>query len=136
MSGAVAVGTRMATARRGISAYDPDDSSVIRANRLAYVALRDTTTDLLRTAGAEPVRTEAAYQVPVVVVDKPTAQQLAVAIEKDVTNAWRAVVGATDNVELRKYALLALSAAAVRLTQWRQLAAVNPITVPFPGDEA
>ncbi len=119
-----------------ISAYDPDNSSVIRDDQLAYITLRDTTTDLLRSVGVDPVRTEAAYQVPVVVTDAASARLLAALVEKDVTNAWRAVIGSTDNYELRKFALLALSAAAVRLTRWRTLAGFTPTTVPFPGNEA
>ena len=119
-----------------ISAYDPDNSSLIRDNQIAYAALRDTTTDLLRSVGVDPVRTEAAYQVPVVVADPATARQVAIAVEQDMTNAWRAVIGSTDNYELRKFALLALSASAVRLTQWRTIAGVTPSTVPFPGDQA
>ena len=80
--------------------------------------------------------TEVAYQLPVVVTDRATALQVAVAIEKDVTNAWRAVIGGTGNNQLRRFALTALSDAAVRLTGWRVIAGVSPSTVPFPGDEA
>ncbi len=118
-----------------ISAYDPDDIGTIRAARQGNTQIRNAATDLLRTAGVEPVRTEAAYAVPVAVTDRPTALQLAIVVEKDCTNAWRAVVGTTDNLQLRSYALSALSDAAVRLTGWRVLAGVAPATVPFPGNE-
>ena len=119
-----------------ISAYDPTDIDVIRANRLANSQIRESTNDLLRSAGVTPIRTEVGYHVPVPVTDQPSAQQLAIAIEKDSTNAWRAVVGNTDNYALRKFALIALTGASVRLTQWRRLAGVAPSTVPFPGDES
>ncbi len=119
-----------------ISAWDNDDIGVIRADRLANEQVRDSANDLLGSVGVEPVRTEAAYKLPIAVTDKATAQQIAVVIEKDCTNAWRAVVGSTDNYRLRRFALTALSDAAVRLTAWRILAAQSPTTVPFPGDES
>jgi hypothetical protein len=118
-----------------ISAYDSDDSSTIRADRLANEQVRDSANDLLSSVGVEPVRTEAAYKLPIVVGDKATAQQVAVVVEKDCTNAWRAVIGSTDNYQLRRFALTALSGAAVRLTGWRVLAGQPPTTVPFPGNE-
>jgi hypothetical protein len=119
-----------------ISAYDTDDGNLIRSCRLANEQVRDSANDLLSSVGVEPVRTEAAYKVPIAVIDTGTAQRLAVIIEKDCTNAWRAVVGSTDNYQLRRFALTALSDAAVRLTGWRAIAAQPPITVPFPGNEA
>ena len=119
-----------------ISAWDSDDLDLIRQCRLANEQIRDSTSDLLNSVGADPVRTEVAYQLPVVVTDRTTALQVAVAIEKDATNAWRAVVGATDNDQLRRFALTALSDSAVRLTGWRRIAGVSPSTVPFPGNEA
>ena len=118
-----------------ISAWDGDDLALIRRNRLANEQIRDSASDLLSSIGAEPILTEVAYQLPVVVTDRVTALQVAVAIEKDATNAWRAVIGSTDNYQLRRFALTALSDAAVRLTGWRAIAGVTPATVPFPGDE-
>lgn len=118
-----------------ISAYDPDDISLVRECRRANEQVRDSANDLLSSVGVDPVRTEAAYQLPVVVVDRATALQVATLIEKDCTNAWRAVVGSTDNYALRRFALTALSDAAVRLTGWRLRAGQSPTTVPFPGNE-
>lgn len=118
-----------------ISAYDPEDSGTIRANRIANTQIRDSTIDLLVSTGAQPVSTEVAYSVPVPISDRATALQVAMLVEKDATNAWRAVIGSTDNYALRKFALIALSGAAVRLTQWRSIAGVVPVTVPFPGAE-
>lgn len=119
-----------------ISAWDGDDLAMIRQNRLSNEQIRDSTSDLLSSVGAEPVPTEVAYQLPVVVSDRTTALQVAVAIEKDATNAWRAVIGATGNYQLRRFALTALSDAAVRLAGWRVVSGVAPATVPFPGDES
>jgi hypothetical protein len=119
-----------------ISAWDGDDLELILQNRLANEQIRDSTSDLLSSVGADPVATEVAYRVPVAVNDRVTSLQVAVAIEKDATNAWRAVIGSTGNYQLRRFALTALSDAAVRLTGWRVLAGTAPTTVPFPGDEA
>ncbi len=119
-----------------VSAYDRDDIALARRNRVANEQIRDTTSDLLSSIGVEPIATEVAYRLPVVVTDRPTALQVAMAIERDATNAWRAVIGSTGNSQLRRFALTALSDAAVRLTGWRVLAGVTPGTVPFPGDES
>lgn len=118
-----------------ISAYDTDDLALVRECRLANEQIRDSTSDLLSSVGVEPVATEVAYQLPVVVSDRGTALQVAVAVEKDATNAWRAVIGSTGNYQLRRFALTALSDSAVRLTGWRVLAGIAPSTVPFPGNE-
>ncbi len=137
-----AVQTGLGTAHAAVWAYglirawDGDDLALIRQCRLANEQIRDSTSDLLSSVGAQPIATEVAYQLPVVVNDRVTALQVAVLIEKDATNAWRAVVGSTANNQLRRFALTALSDSAVRLTGWRVLAGVAPSTVPFPGDEA
>ncbi len=118
-----------------ISAYNPEDSSLIRACKRANEQIRDSTNDLLSSVGVEPIPPEPAYAVPVAVTDRPTAVKLATVIEKDCTNAWRAVIGSTDNVGLRRFALTALSDSAVRLAGWRAVLGQTPTTVPFPGAE-
>ncbi|MEO5832849.1 MAG: ferritin-like domain-containing protein [Nakamurella sp.] len=118
-----------------ISAYDTEDLALVRRCRLSNEQIRDSTSDLLSSVGVDPIATEVAYRLPLVVTDRATALQAAVAIEHDATNAWRAVVGSTGNYQLRRFALTALSDSAVRLTGWRVLAGVIPSTVPFPGNE-
>jgi hypothetical protein len=49
-----------------------------------------------------------------------------------VAAAWRAALSATRDAD-RGTAVDALTDAAVRATRWRRLAAVTPVTVPFPG---
>jgi len=43
-------------------------------------------------------------------------------------------VATTDDVAVRRAALVALSDAAVRATRWRLALHTSPATVPFPGD--
>ena len=54
-------------------------------------------------------------------------------LEEGAAAAWRYAVAATDDVEVRRTALFALSDAAVRATRWRWRCPPRP-TVAFPGD--
>ncbi|AZI58094.1 DUF4439 domain-containing protein [Nakamurella antarctica] len=116
-------------------AFNKDDTTKIAAYQLNHTVARDGVAAMLLGAGAQPVRTEVEYQVPVTVTDTGTARQLAVVVERDCTNTWRFVVGSTDNPLVRDFAVSALSDSAVRQTAWKLFdPAVNPL-VPFPGDE-
>jgi len=55
-------------------------------------------------------------------------------LEEGAAAAWRYAVAATDDVAVRRAALVALSDAAVRATRWRLALHTSPATVPFPGD--
>ena len=74
----------------------------------------------------------AGYQLPFPVTDRASAIKLAVHVEDGVAQAWRPVLPVTT-AEDRTTALAAMTAAAVRATRWRRLAAVSPVTLPFPG---
>jgi hypothetical protein len=99
----------------------------------AHRTRRDTTVTLIGTYGGDPVPTEASYALPFPVTDRRSALRLAVHLEEGAAAAWRYVVAASTDRTLRRTALGALTDAAVRATRWRRLAAVTPITVPFPG---
>ena len=116
-----------------VAAYVRDQAAMIADARSGHLLRRDATTARLIQGGATPPEPAAAYQVPVAVTDAPSALALAQDIETDAAAAWRVVIGSTDDAELRGFALLGLSDAAVRLAIWKQVAGATPTTVPFPG---
>jgi hypothetical protein len=100
----------------------------------AHRTRRDATVTLIGTYGGDPVPTESSYALPFPVTDRRTALRLAVHLEEGAAAAWRYAVAATDDVSVRRTALLALADAAVRATRWRVLLPTSPVTVAFPGD--
>jgi hypothetical protein len=106
----------------------------IRAADDAHRTRRDATVTLIGTYGGDPVPTEASYALPFPVTDRRSALLLAVHLEDGAAAAWRYAVAATDDVDVRRTALLALTGSAVQATRWRLLLPVRPATVAFPGD--
>jgi hypothetical protein len=96
-------------------------------------ARRDATERLLAAAGLTPRPAEPAYLPPKPVTDQASAIAVLVAAEVDCSVAWRAALERTDNGDVRKAALEALTAAAVRATRWRKAAGLTPVAVPMPG---
>jgi hypothetical protein len=99
----------------------------------AHRTLRDDTIALVARYGGDPVATQPAYALPFPVTDRASALRLAVHLEEGAAAAWRYAVAATDDIEVRRTALTALSDAAVRATRWRLALPTTPATVPFPG---
>lgn len=116
-----------------VAAYDRDNALVVQQMRSGHLLRRDATAARLVQGGAEAGVGAAAYLPPAPVTDAASARALAQAIETDCAAAWRALIGSTDDNELRGYALAGLSDAAVRLSEWKQLAQAAPFTIPFPG---
>jgi hypothetical protein len=94
---------------------------------------RDATEALLRASGVTPQPAAPAYIPPNGVTDAATAIAALAAVESDGCVAWRAVLERTDNGDLRRTALDALTAAAVRATKWRLAGGQSPATPPLPG---
>jgi hypothetical protein len=100
----------------------------------AHQARRDATERMLVDAGVPAVPAEPAYLFPEPVTDAASALRLVIVAETDAAAAWRFVVERSPaEPGLRRAALEALTAAAVRATRWRAAAGTNPMTVPFPG---
>jgi hypothetical protein len=118
-----------------VAAYARDQAAMIAEARSGHLLRRDSTTARLTQGGATPPEPAAAYKVSVDVKDPASALQLAMDIETDAAAGWRLVIGSTDDPELRGFALAGLSDAAVRLAMWKQVAKINPTTVPFPGQD-
>lgn len=96
-------------------------------------ARRDTTERLLAGAGSTPRPAEPAYVPPKPVTDQTSAFAVLVVAESDCGVAWRAVLERTDDGELRRSALEALTASAVRATRWRKAGGITPLSPAMPG---
>lgn len=105
----------------------------VRVAEQAHRTRRDDTADLLRSMSAEPIEAEAYYELPFPVTDPASAVSLAVHLEEGSTAAWRFVLGQTEDAELRRAALTALTDAALQATRWRLAAGTTPASVAFPG---
>ena len=99
----------------------------------AHRARRDTTERWLRDNGATPQPPAPAYLPPQPVSDGRSSLAALVAVENDTCAAWRGVLERTDDQNLRKAALDALTAASVRATRWRKVAGTTPASIAFPG---
>ena len=87
---------------------------------------RDTLTAMIRRLGAEPIATQAFYQLPFRVHDTASATALAAYLEDGVTRAYLGLVAVSDQ-RLRRFGALAMQAAAQRAAFWRGS------TQAFPG---
>jgi len=105
----------------------------VRVAEQAHRTRRDDTADLLRSMSAEPIEAEAYYELPFPVTDPASAVSLAVHLEQGAAAAWRFVLGQTEDAELRRTALVALTESALQAVQWRLQAGIAPATVAFPG---
>ena len=99
----------------------------------AHRARRDATERLLRDASAEPVPPAPAYLPPAPVTDATSAIAALVAVEIDACVAWRGVLERTEDADLRRTALDALTGCAVRATRWRKAGGLLPAGLAMPG---
>ncbi|CAM3664049.1 ferritin-like domain-containing protein [Kibdelosporangium persicum] len=99
----------------------------------AHRARRDTLERALTAAKVEPRPPEAAYVSPKPVTDQASSLAVLAIAESDATVAWRSVLEHTDDADLRKTALEALTSSAVRATRWRKTAGATPAHTIMPG---
>lgn len=116
-----------------VAAYDPDDADEINSIRAGHLARRDATATLTSQGGGTVSQPAAAYALPKPVTDPKSALALAVILETECTAAWRAVIGATDDLTMRSVGLAGLSDSAVWLTTIKIAGKSATPTVPFPG---
>lgn len=120
-----------------VSAFLPDSfNAAVTEGTTAHRARRDATSRLLADEGKSPRPAEPAYVPPQPVTDQKSALAVLVVAESDTAVAWRAVLERTDDPDLRRSALEALTIAAVRGTRWRRAAGQSPVAPPFPGQPA
>lgn len=94
---------------------------------------RDGIEQLLIDGSATPVASAPSYTLPKPIVDPVSALSVAALIEDGVASAWRFVLGATDDLEVRSLALQALVDAAKQALRWRTVIDEDPSTTAFPG---
>lgn len=99
----------------------------------AHQARRDSIERLIKDAGTDPVPARPTYAPPKPVTDAVSAEVLLATAESDCAQAWRSLLENTDDADLRRTALDALTASAVRGTRWRLATRERPATVAFPG---
>jgi hypothetical protein len=117
-----------------VAAYDTEAAATVATMIISHQSTRDTAANLIVQGGATPVGPQPAYTSPKPVTDAASALALALTIESDCADAWRAAIGSTDDSTLRGTALSALTDAAMRMVTWRTAAKEATVTVPFPGD--
>lgn len=114
-------------------------TAMARSGQQAHRDLRDATSAALTTAGVTPTAARPDYPLPFAVTDVATARRLAISLESACAAAWRYLIavaaepGARPPASLRADAQTALTASAVRATQWRRLVDPTRPTVAFPG---
>jgi hypothetical protein len=114
-------------------------SDLARTCQSAHETLRGQATAAIIAAGAVPTPPAADYPALYSVADARSARRLAIRLEKDAAAAWRylyAVAAEATGAQpaaARTSAQAALTASAVRATQWRLLVDPASATVAFPG---
>ena len=116
----------------GVRLDSRGDETEARAAEQAHRGRRDYLVGRLAQLEASAAPAPAGYELPFAVSDRAGALKLAIQVEDGVAQAWRPVLAVTTEAD-RTTALAAMTEAAVRATRWRRLAAVTPVTLPFPG---
>jgi hypothetical protein len=116
----------------GVKFASSGDIAEARAAEQAHRERRDYLVSRLDQLKASAAASPAGYRLPFPVIDRASALKLAIQVEDRVAQAWRATLPVTTAAD-RTTGLTALTAASVQATRWRRLAAVSPVTMPFPG---
>lgn len=112
---------------------NPARADLVATYAAAHRARRDATIDALKAASVTAPLPSPAYSIPFPVTDPISAAQLAAQAEVDTSVAWRSVIERSDSGPTRETGITALTEAALRLANWREILGVVPSTVPFPG---
>lgn len=112
---------------------NPARADLVATYAASHRARRDATIDALKAASVTAPQPATAYTTPFPVTDPITAAQLAAQAEEDTTVAWRSVVERSNSGPTRETGITALTEAALRLANWREILGVVPSTVAFPG---
>jgi hypothetical protein len=88
---------------------------------------------MLTDRKVDPPLPAAGYQLPTQVNNPTDAANLAVRMEEDTAEAWRAALEKATTGEERTFAVKALTESAVTAARWNRVLGVWPVTVPFPG---
>lgn len=117
-----------------VSAHSLPEVNYLVSDALAgHRELREETVARLSERNVTVPLPAAGYQLPIEVDDPPDAAKLAVQMEVDSAEAWRAVLEQATTGADRELAVTALTRSAVTAARWREILGVAPSTVAFPG---
>lgn len=117
-----------------VSAHStPDDNALVAEAMAQHRARREEALVMLAERAVTPPLTAAGYELPLEVTDPGDAAELAVRMESDTATAWRAVLEQAQTPEDRRFAVTAMTQAAVLAARWNQVLGVPQITTAFPG---
>lgn len=117
-----------------VSAHStPDDNALVAEAMAQHRARREEALVMLAERAVTPPLPAAGYELPLEVTDPGDAAELAVRMESDTATAWRAVLEQAQTPEDRRFAVTAMTQAAVLAARWNQVLGVPQITTAFPG---
>lgn len=117
-----------------VSAHStPEDNALVAESMAQHRVRREEALAMLAERSVNPPLPAAGYEVPLEVADPGDAAELAVRMESDTATAWRAVLEQAQTPEDRRFAVTAMTQAAVLAARWNQVLGVPQITTAFPG---
>ena len=117
-----------------VSAHSkPDDNYLVADAMEEHRERREAALTMLGGRSVEGPLPAAGYQLPMEVDSPADAAKLALRMEEDTADAWRAVVEQATTGEDRAFGVKALCQCAVMAARWSRLLGVSPVTVAFPG---
>lgn len=117
-----------------VSAHStPELNYLVSAAIAEHRARREAAIALCGQHGVDAAVPEAGYQMPFEVDTPADATNLAVQMEEDTAEAWRAVVEQATDAGVRAFGVAALTEAAVTAAQWRAVRGDPTVTTAFPG---
>ncbi|ANE81160.1 hypothetical protein A7U43_19385 [Mycobacterium adipatum] len=117
-----------------VSAHStPEDNALVAEAMAQHRTRREAALVMLTGHSVTPPLPAPGYQLPLEVTDPGDAAELAVRMESDTATAWRAVLEQAQTPEDRRFAVTAMTQAAVLAARWNQVLGVPQITMAFPG---
>jgi Domain of unknown function (DUF4439) len=111
----------------------PEANELVSAVMAEHRERREAAIKMLTDRKVDPPLPAAGYQLPTQVNNPTDAANLAVRMEEDTAEAWRAALEKATTGEERAFAVKALTESAVTAARWNRVLGVWPITVAFPG---
>lgn len=117
-----------------VSAHSaPEDNTLVAEAMAQHRARREEALVMLAARSVTPPLPAPGYELPLEVTDPGDAAELAVRMESDTATAWRAVLEQAQTPEDRRFAVTAMTQAAVLAARWNQVLELPQITTAFPG---
>ena len=112
---------------------EPEDNYLVAEAMAEHRERREAALSMLDGRSLAAPLPAAGYQLPMEVRTPTDAAKLALRMEEDTADAWRAVVEQATTEQDRAFGVEALCQSAVMAARWSRLLGVSPVTVPFPG---